>query len=94
MPERLAQRGERLDPLLAAVLAAQLVLVEGELRVALGQLAQPALVAALGDPDLDRRAARARSAPRRARSVRSRSVGPDDRPSAGSTATRRVVLER
>ena len=42
---------------LAAVLAAQPVLVEGEAGVALGQLAQAALVAALGGPHLDRRAA-------------------------------------
>ena len=55
--ERLAQRGEALDPALAAVLAAQPVLVEGELGVALGELAQAAFVAALGGPHLDRRAA-------------------------------------
>ena len=41
----------------AAALAAQLVLGERELGVALGELAQPALVAALGDPHLDRAAA-------------------------------------
>ena len=45
------------DPALAAVLAAQPVLVEGEPGVALGQLAQAPLVAALGDPHLDRAAA-------------------------------------
>ena len=39
------------------MLAAQPVLVEGEAGVALGQLAQAALVAALGDPHLDRGAA-------------------------------------
>ncbi len=56
-PERLRSVGERLDPALAPVLAAQPVLVEGEAGVALGQLAQAALVAALGDPHLDRGAA-------------------------------------
>ena len=50
IPQRLAQVGEGVDPALAAVLAPQPVLVEGEARVALGQLAQAALVAALGDP--------------------------------------------
>ncbi len=55
--ERLAQVGQRLDPALAAVLAAQPVLVEGEAGVALGQLAQAPLVAALGHPHLDRAAA-------------------------------------
>ena len=56
-PQHLAQRGQRLDPAGAAVLAPQPVLVEGEAGVALGQLAQAALVAALGRPHLDRRAA-------------------------------------
>ena len=55
--QRLAQVGERVDPALAAVLATEAVLVEGEAGVALGELAQPPLVAALGDPDLDRRPA-------------------------------------
>ena len=59
-PKRLLQRGERLDPLLAAVLPAQLVLGERELGVLLGQLAQPAQVAARGHPDLDLRVALAR----------------------------------
>ena len=56
-PQRLLQRGERLDPAGAAVLAPQLVLVEGELGVALGELAQAAFVAALGGAHLDRGAA-------------------------------------
>ena len=56
-PQRLGQRGQRLDPAGAAVLAPQPVLVEGELGVALGQLAQPAFVAALGGAHLDRGAA-------------------------------------
>ena len=55
--QRLAQVGERVDPPLAAVLATEAVLVEGEAGVALGELAQAPLVAALGDPDLDRRPA-------------------------------------
>ena len=57
IPSASAQRGQRLDPAGAAVLAAQPVLVEGELGVALGQLAQPPFVAALGGADLDRGAA-------------------------------------
>ena len=55
--ERLLQRGERVDALLAAALPAEPVLGERQAGVALGQLAQPPLVAALGDPDLDRAAA-------------------------------------
>src|SRR5919202_1798432 len=39
---------ERLDPLLAAALGLELLLLERELGVALGELEQPALVAALG----------------------------------------------
>ena len=53
--ERRAEVGEGVDPPLTAVLAAETVLVEGEAGVALGELAQPPLVAALGDPHLDRR---------------------------------------
>ena len=60
-PERLLQALERLDALLASALGAQLLLVEREPRVALGQLEDAALVAALGGAQLDarRRAARA-----------------------------------
>ena len=55
--ERLRQRAEALDPAGAAVLAAQAVLVEGQLGVALGELAEAAFVAALGRVDVDRGAA-------------------------------------
>ena len=56
-PERLLERVERLDALLAAALGAQLLLVEREPRVALGELEDAALAAALGGADLDRPAA-------------------------------------
>ena len=56
-PERLLQRLERLDPLLASALGPQLLLVEREPRVALGQLEDAPLVAALGGAQLDRAAA-------------------------------------
>ena len=55
--ERVLQRGERVHPLLAPPLLAQLVLRECQARVALGQLTELALVAPLGDPHLDRAAA-------------------------------------
>ena len=59
-PQRLLQAVERLDALLAAALGLQALLVERQQRVALGQLEDPALVAALGGADLDlgRRGAR------------------------------------
>ena len=56
-PERLLQPVERLDALLAAALGLQPLLVERELRVALGELEDPALVAALGRAHLDAGAA-------------------------------------
>ena len=56
-PSACLQALERLDALLAAALGAQLLLVEREPRVALGQLEDPALVAALGGAQLDRPAA-------------------------------------
>ncbi len=56
-PERLAQVVERIHPLLAAALGAQLVLLDREPRVALGQLVQAALVPALRVTQLDRRLA-------------------------------------
>src|SRR5204862_1958353 len=56
-PQRLLQPVERLDALLAAALGLQPLLVERELGVALGELEDPALVAALGGADLDARAA-------------------------------------
>ena len=62
-PERVLEPVERLDPLLAAALGAQLLLVDGQSRVALGELEDPALVTPLGRPDLDR------AAPRRALSA-------------------------
>ena len=52
--ERVRERLERVDPLLAAALAAHLVLRERQLRVALGELPQTALVAALRHPNLNR----------------------------------------
>ena len=55
--ERALEPVERLDPLAAAALGAQAVLVEREAGVALGQLEDAALVAALGVPHLDRAAA-------------------------------------
>ena len=68
-PERLLQAVERLDALLAAALDLQALLVERELRVALGELEDPALVAALG-ARAPRRARRgARRAARRARAI-------------------------
>ena len=52
--ERLLQPVEGLHALLAAALGAQLLLVERELRVALGELEDAALAPALGGADLDR----------------------------------------
>ena len=54
-PERLLQALERLDATLAAALGAQALLVERQARVALGELQDAALVAALGRAQLDRR---------------------------------------
>jgi hypothetical protein len=51
------QAVERLDALLAPALGAELLLVEGQASIALGQLEDPALVPALGGPDLHRPAA-------------------------------------
>ena len=70
-PSAALQPVERLDALLAAALGLQPLLVEREPRVALGQLEDAALVAALGGADLDRRAAALARAPRRARSASS-----------------------
>ena len=56
-PERLLQPVQRLDALLAPALGLELLAVEREPRVALGQLEDPPLVAALGRADLDARAA-------------------------------------
>ena len=64
-PSAVLQPVERLDALLAAALGAQLLLVEREPRVALGQLEDAALVAALGGAQLDRTAAALARAPRR-----------------------------
>src|SRR5207244_9585022 len=58
--ERLLQGGERVHPLLAPPLGPQLVLAEGEPSVALSELPQPPLVAALGAAHLDRAATTAR----------------------------------
>ena len=78
-PERLLQPVERLDALLAPALGLELLLVEREPRVALRQLEDPPLAAALGGADLDRRR---RGAPRAARPARSSSE-----PSASSCCT-------
>ncbi len=59
-PERLLQPFEGLDAALAAALGAQALLVEGEAGVALGELEDAALVAALGGAQLDGTAAAAR----------------------------------
>ena len=56
-PERPLEAVERLDALLAAALGLELLLVEREPRVALGELEDAALGAALGGADLDRAAA-------------------------------------
>ena len=58
--ERLLQALERLHAALAAALGAQPLLVERQPRVALGQLEDAALLAALGRAQLDRPAAPAR----------------------------------
>ncbi len=63
-PERLLKPVQRLDPLLAAALGAELLLIERQPRVALGQLEDPPLVAPLGRPDLHRAAAALRTTPR------------------------------
>jgi hypothetical protein len=52
-PERALQAVERLDALLAPALLLELLGVERERRVAVGQLEDPLLVAALGEADLD-----------------------------------------
>ena len=52
--ERLLQAVERLDAALAATLGLQPLLVERQARVALGQLEDAALLAALGRAQLDR----------------------------------------
>ena len=57
--ERALQPLQRLDAALAAALGAQVLLVEREARVALGQLEDAALVAALGGAQLDGPAAAA-----------------------------------
>src|SRR4051794_30356591 len=54
--ELLLQRVQRLDPLLAAALGLELLLLERELGVAFGKLEQAALVAALGRAHFDPRA--------------------------------------
>ena len=56
-PSALLERVERLDPLLAAPLDLELLLLEREPRVALGELEDAALGAALGGADLDAAAA-------------------------------------
>ena len=65
-PQRGLQAVERLDALLAAALDLQPLGVERELRVALGEVEDAALVAALGAADLDAAAAALGRAARRA----------------------------
>jgi hypothetical protein len=52
-PDRGLEAVERLHPLLAPALGLELLLVERQARVALGQLEDAPLAAALGDADLD-----------------------------------------
>ena len=59
-PERELQALERLNATLAAALAAQLLLLEGQAGIALGQLEDPALLPALGRAQLHRPVAAAR----------------------------------
>ena len=75
-PERLAQVVERIHPLLAAALGAQLVLLDREPRVALGQLVQAALLAALRVAQLDRRRRGAPRAPACTTSASASEAGP------------------
>ncbi len=78
--ERLLQLGERLDALLAPALAAQAVLGEGQPRVALGELAQAPLVAALGDANLDGAAALHRERLGQQRRALAQGLTDDDQP--------------
>ena len=63
-PSALLEALERLHAALAAALGAQALLVEREPRVALGELEDAALLAALGGAQLDRPVAPAARAPR------------------------------
>ena len=89
-PSALLQAVERLDALLAAALGLELLLVEREARVALGELEDAPLVAALGGADLDARRRGARRGARRATSSAEPSATSAARRSAaGSTARSR-----
>ncbi len=89
-PERPLQPLERLDAALAAALGAQPLLVEREARVALRELEDAALLAALGRAQLDRAAAtlRERFGERRAlrRARAGRRAAPGSRSARRSTA--------
>ena len=88
--ERLLEAGQRVHALLAAALGLELLLVEREPRVALGEIEDAALAAALGGADLDRRRRAARPAAGRARPARSpRPSRPGRRSAAGSRARSR-----
>ena len=87
-PERALQPVERLDALLAPALGLELLLVEREPRVALGQLEDAPLVAALGRADLDARRRGARPAARPARRARSPPRAPAGRRSAPGSRAR------
>ena len=88
--QRFPQGGQRVHPLLAAPLGPQLVLGEREPGVALGQLAQPPLVAALGNAHLDRAAAAARQSLREQLGARPQRRAHDHQPR--HRRHRRVVL--
>ena len=101
-PERLGELRERRRALGPAPLLAQPVLGQRQLRVALGELAQPALVAALGRPHLDLGAAplaerlgQHLGPARRARGRRRRAAAPTAPPrSTGRGTARRPPRSR
>ena len=90
--ERLAQVVERVHPLLAPPLGAQLVLLEREPRVALGELVEPPLLAAPRVPQLDRAAAALLEQLAARPRPRASDGGPDDL--GRDRQRRRVVLDR
>ena len=85
--QRLLEPVQRVDALLAPALGLELLLVEREPRVALGEVEDPALAAALGGADLDRPAAPLGQHLARARRARiPRSARPGRPPATGSRA--------
>ena len=89
-PQRLLERGHRVDALLPPALAPQPVLGERQARVALRELAQPPQVAALGNPHLDRAAAPGRERLGQQRGASAQRLAGDDQP--GDRGRCRVVL--